>query len=103
MEIEIILVQDACELQRSLEYKIRTRSEPFAVLTELRGVVSGPLTGKIRKNICQFGLIEEVKVAENIQTCWDIEIYPSKVTVFSQSKKELQAHKMLENSTKFKC
>ena len=35
MEVGIILGQDAYEIQRPLDYKIGTRSEPFAVLTEL--------------------------------------------------------------------
>ena len=35
MEVGIILVQDAYNLQRALDYKIGTQSEPFAVPTEL--------------------------------------------------------------------
>ena len=101
MEVGIILGQDAYELQRPLDYKIGTRSEPFAVLTELGWVVSGPMTGKRRPNVCHFAFTEDVKVAENIQTWWDIETYASKINVVSQSKKELQAQKMLESTTKF--
>ena len=101
MEVGIILGQDAYELQRPLDYKIGTRSEPFAVLTELGWVVSGPMTGKRRQNVCHFAFTEDVKVAENIQTWWDIETYASKINVVSQSKKELQAQKMLESTTKF--
>ena len=100
-EVGIILGQDAYELQRPLDYKIGTRSEPFAVLTELGWVVSGPMTGKRRQNVCHFAFTEDVKVAENIQTWWDIETYASKISVVSQSKKELQAQKMLECTTKF--
>ena len=101
MEVGIILGQDAYGLQRPLDYKIGTRSEPFAVLTELGWVVSGPMTGKRRQNVCQFAFTEDVKVAENIQTWRDIEAYASKINVVSQSKKELQAKKMLESTTKF--
>ena len=101
MEVGIILGQDAYELQRPLDYKIGTRSEPFTVLTELGWVVSGPMTGKRRQNVCHFAFTEDVKVAENIQTWWDIETYASKINVVSQSKKELQAQKMLESTTKF--
>ena len=101
MEVGIILGQDAYELQRPLDYKIGTRSEPFAVLTELGWVVSGPMTGKRRENVCHFAFTEDVKVAENIQTWWDIETYASKINVVSQSKKKLQAEKMLESTTKF--
>ena len=101
MEVGIILGQDAYGLQRPLDYKIGTRSEPFAVLTELGWVVSGPMTGKRRQNVCHFAFTEDVKVAENIQTWWDIETYASKINVVSQSKKELQAQKMLESTTKF--
>ena len=97
MEVGIILGQDAYELKRPLDYKIGTRSEPFAVLTELGWVVSGPITVKRRQN----AFTEDVKVAENIQTLWDIETYASKINVVSQSKKELQAQKMLESTTKF--
>ena len=63
MEVGIILGQDAYELQRPLDYKIGTRSEPFAVLTELGWVVSGPMTGKRRQNVCHFAFTEDVKVA----------------------------------------
>ena len=68
MEVGIIFDQDACELQRPLDYKIGSRSELFAVLTELGWVVSGPMTGKRRKNVCHFAFTDDVKVAENIQT-----------------------------------
>ena len=101
MEVGIILGQDAYELQRPLDYQIGTRSEPFAVLTELGWVVSGPMTGKRRQNVCHFTFSEDVKVAENIQTWWDIETYASKINVVSQSKKESQAQKMPESTTKF--
>ena len=100
MEVGIILGQDAYELQRPLDYKIGTQSEPFAVLTELGWVFSGPMTGKRRQNVCHFAFTEDVKVAENIQTWWDIETYASKINVVSQSKEELQAQKMLESTTK---
>ena len=59
------------------------------------------MTGKRRQNVCHFAFTEDVKVAENIQTWWDIETYASKINVVSQSKKELQAQKMLESTTKF--
>ena len=101
MEVGIILGQDAYELQRSLDYKIGTRSESFAVLTELEWVISGLMTGKRRQNVCHFAFIEDVKVAENIQTWWDLETYASKVNVVSQSKKELKAQKTLERTRNF--
>ena len=75
MVVSIILGQDAYELQRPLDYRIGTRSEPLAVLTELGWVVSGPMTGKRRQNVCHFAFKEDVKVAENIQKWWDIETY----------------------------
>ena len=93
MEVGIMLGQDAYELQLPLDYKIGTRSEPFDVLTDLGWVVSGPMTGRRRQNVCHFAFTEDVKVAENIQTWWDIENYASKINVVSQSKKELQAHR----------
>ena len=40
-------------------------------------------------------------MAENIQTWWDIETYPSKINLVSQSRKELQAQKILESLTMF--
>ena len=101
MEVGVILGQDAYELQRPLGYKIGTRSDSFALLTELGWVVSGPMTIKRRQNVCHFAFTEEVKVAENIQTWWGIETYASKINVVSQSKKELQAQKVLESTTKF--
>ena len=99
--VGIILGQDAYELQRPLDYKIGTRSELFAVLTHLGWVVIGPMTGKRRQIVCHFAFTEDVKVAENIKTWWDIETYASKINVVSQSKKELQTQKMLESTTKF--
>ena len=102
MEIGIILGQDTYELHRPLAYEIGTQSEHFTVLTELEWVVSGPTTGIRRQNVCLFAFTEDVKVAENIQTWWNIETYASKIKVVSQSKKKLQAQKMLESSTKFK-
>ena len=68
MEFGIILGQDAYELQRPLHYKIGTKSEPFAVLSELGWVVSGQMTGKRKQNVCHLACTEDVKVAENIQT-----------------------------------
>ena len=101
MEVGIILGQDAYETQRPLDYEIGTRSEPFAVLTELGWVVSGPMTGKKSQNVCNFDSTEDVKVAENIQSWWDIEIYASKMNVVGQSKEEQQAQKFLESTTNF--
>ena len=101
MEVGIILGQDAHEIQRPLDYKIGTRSEPFAVLTELGWVVSGPMTDKESQNVCHFAFTEDVKVAESIQSWWDIEIYASKKNFVSQSKKEQQAQKFLDSTTKF--
>ena len=86
MEVGIILGQDAYELQRPLDYKIGTRSEPFAVLTELGWVVSGHMTGKRRQNVSHFAFAEDVKVVENIQTWWLIETYASKINALSQRK-----------------
>ena len=80
MEVGIILCQDAYEQQRPLDYKIETQSESFAVLTELGWVVSGPMAGKRRQNVCHFAFTEDVKMAENIQTWWDIETYAPKST-----------------------
>ena len=54
MEVGIILGQDAYELQRPLDYKIGTRSEHFAVLTELGWAVSGHLRNERRQNGCHF-------------------------------------------------
>ena len=101
-EVGTILDQDAYELQHPLDYMIVARSEPFAFLTELGWVVSGPMTGKSRQKVCHFVCTEDVKVAENILTWWDIETYASKINVVSQSKKELQARRwyMIESTTK---
>ena len=72
MEVGIVLGQDAYETHRPLDYKIGTRRAPFAVLTELGWVVSGPMKGKKSQNVCHFASTEDVKVAENIQSCWDL-------------------------------
>ena len=41
------------------------------------------------------------QVAENIQSCWEIETYASKINFLSQIKKEQQAQKLLESTTNF--
>ena len=74
MEVGIILGQDAYNLQRAFDYKIGKQSEPFAFLTELGWVVSGPMKSNRRQNICLFASTEDVKVAENIQSWWDINL-----------------------------
>ena len=56
--------------------------------------------GKREQNVCHFAFTEEVKVAENIQTRWDIGTHASKINVLNQSKKKLQAQRMLESTTK---
>ena len=53
------------------------------------------------RNGCHFASTEDVKVAENIQSWWDKEIYASKINVVSQSKKEQQAQNFLESTQKF--
>ena len=68
MEVGITFGQDAYEIQRPLDYKIGKRSEPFAVLTELGWVVSGPMTSKKTQKVCHLVFTEDVKVAENIQS-----------------------------------
>ena len=68
MEVGISLGQDAYEVQRPLEYKIGTRNEPFADLTELEWVVSGAMTGEKRQKVCLFAFTEDVNLAESIQT-----------------------------------
>ena len=101
LETSIILGQDAYKIQCPLDYKIEKRSELFAVLTELGWVVSGPMTGKKSQHFCHFASTEDVKVAESIQSWWDIETYASKTNVVSQSKKKQQAQNFLESTTKF--
>ena len=59
------------------------------------------MTGKRKQNVCHFAFTEDVKVAENIQTWWDIETYASKINVVNHSKKKQQAQTMLESTTKF--
>ena len=100
MEVGIILGQNAYELQRPLNYKMGTRIEPFAVLRARMGSQWTHDGQKKTKYVCHFASTEDVKVAENIQTWWDIETYASKNNVVSQSKKELQAQKMIESTTK---
>ena len=59
------------------------------------------MTGKNRQRVCHFAFKEDVKLAENVQTWWDIETYASKIGVISQSKKEVLIQKMLESTTEF--
>ena len=88
IEVGIILGQDAYELQSPLDYKIEIRTEPFAVLTELGWVVSGPMIVKRRQNFCHYAFTEDVKVVENLKTWWDIENYVAKIIAVSHSVKE---------------
>ena len=59
------------------------------------------MAGMQSQNVCRFAFTEDVKVAENIQSWWDIETYASKINVVSQSKKEQQTQRFLESTTKF--
>ena len=59
------------------------------------------MKGKRAQNVCHFASRVGVKMAENIQSWWDIETYASKVNVVSQSKKEQEAQKFLESTAKF--
>ena len=54
MGVGILLGQDAYETQTASEYKIGTRSEPVAVLKDLRWVDSGSTKGKKKQNVCHF-------------------------------------------------
>ena len=100
MEVGIILGQEVYEDQRQFYNKIGTQSEPLAVLTELGWVVSGHMTCKKNQKVCHFTSTEDVKVSENTQSWWDIEIYASIVNGVRQSKKEQQAQKFLESTKK---
>ena len=102
MEVGIILGQDAYEIERTTDYKIGTGSEElFADLTKIGWAVNGPLTGKKSQNFCQFSSREDVKVAKNIKSWWDLETYASKRNVVIESNKEQQAQKFLKSTTKF--
>ena len=59
------------------------------------------MTGKKSQNVCHFASTEDVKMAENIQSWWEIETYASKINVVSQSEKEQQAQKCLGSTTEF--
>ena len=60
MEVGIILGQDEVS-------KIGTKSEPFAVVTVIVWVVSGPMTSKRGQNLRRVSVTEDVKVAANTQ------------------------------------
>ena len=80
-------------------HKTGTRSEPLAVLTEFGWVVSGPMTDNKSQNVYHFASTEDVKVAENIQSWWDIESFASKKNIVIQSKKKQEAQNLLESRT----
>ena len=67
MEIGLILGQDVYDLQRPLDYRIGKIEEPYAVLTKLGWVVSGPMNSKTSKDVCHFAFTEDAKMADNIQ------------------------------------
>ena len=54
-EVGIVFSQEAYELQKALDYKIGTRKESVAVLTELGWVVSVQMKGKRGQNVFQNG------------------------------------------------
>ena len=81
--------------------KWTTKQELFDVLTELRWVFSEHMAGKKREKICHFTLTEEKKVAKKWQICWDNKIFAANINVISESKQEMQAHKLLERANMF--
>ena len=96
MEIGIILGQDIYELEKILNYKIGTRSETFAVLTELWWVVSGPMTGSREQysrhhSRCENGW-EYSKMLEHRPLCFHNQC-------FQLAKDETEGKKMLEGTT----
>ena len=70
MKVGIILGQYAYELLRPLDYKIGTRSEPFAVLTELGWLVIGRNMGKKKTKSLSF------RLHRRCESCWE---YPDLV------------------------
>ena len=65
------------DVQRALDYRIGTQSESFAVLTKLGWVVSGPMKDIRKQIVCHFASTEDVEIAENTQSWWDLETYAS--------------------------
>ena len=66
MEVGIILGQDAYGQQKAIDYKIGTRSESVAVLTEFGWVITGHMKVKRGQKICHFASTEIAKMAENV-------------------------------------
>ena len=59
------------------------------------------MKGKRGQNVCPSAIQEDVKMAENIQSCWENENYASKINDISQSKKEQSAVYFLGSTEKF--
>ena len=58
------------------------------------------MKGRRGQKTYHFTSTEDTKLAKNSQSFWDIEAYASKINVAIQSRKEHQAQKFLESTTK---
>ena len=101
MDVGIIIGQDAYDLKKTLGLKDNNTKAIFRRSNRVRMGSQWTHDGQETKNCCHFVFTKDVKVAEIIQKWLDIEIYSSKINVASQSKKDLQAQKMLEITTNF--
>ena len=79
MEFGRIYVVDAYNLQRALDYRLGTQSELLSIQREFEWLVSEPMKGYRRQKFGHFVSSEkELKIAEKIQSSWDIETYAFK-------------------------
>ena len=103
-KVTIILVQNAYELIRPLEYKSGGEKKPLSVKLPLGWTVSGPLpVSEIRLSgaACHVANEDDIKLAEVVKKWWDIESYGTSIVAEKRSRENKLATEILNSTMKF--
>ena len=97
------LGQNCYPIHRPEEFKSGTNGEPWAVKTKLGWTLCGPPPQQeaVQMTASCVTASEDVALAEQIKTWWDIESYASRCYVSGRSKEDEKALQMLEQTTTF--
>ena len=99
----IILVQNAYELIRPVEYKNGGENKPWAIKIPLGWTVSGPVPINQLKlsAACHVANDDDMKLAEVVKKWWDMESYGTLKVADKRTKEEKLATEILNSTIKF--
>ena len=91
-DVKVILGQDCYHLHRSIGYRKCGKSKPWAILTKLGWMLSGPLpqqeTAKLTNESLVFADVDPLVIQVN--TRWSMESYASHCSVSEMSKENME-------------